>query len=145
MGGLAAAHELGARSVANARTVAFARRDGLPVPHKSFEGRRDIPLGSRVLEVRDVGPGHTADTVVVWLPGARILFGGDLVRSAASRTLGYTAEADLDAWPTSIRALIEAYGDARLIVPGHGAPGGRELLEHTLELLATVPQPPEAR
>jgi glyoxylase-like metal-dependent hydrolase (beta-lactamase superfamily II) len=116
--------------------VEIAKRGGLPVPREAFEGQRDVALGSRVLELRDVGPGHTEDTIVVWLPDVRILFGGDLVRSAASRSLGYTAEANLEAWPASVQALIEAYGDALLIVPGHGAPGGRELLDHTLELLA---------
>jgi metallo-beta-lactamase class B len=138
MGGLAAAHALGARSYGHATTVAFARRDGLPVPQESFEQERDIPLGSRVLEARFVGPGHTVDAVVVWLPDARILFAGDLVRSAASRSLGYTREADLDAWPGSVAALERAYADALLIVPGHGAPGGRELLDRTRELLATA-------
>ena len=137
MGGLAAAHERGARSYSSTKTAEIARRNGLPVPREAFERERDIPLGSRVLEARFVGPGHTVDTIVVWLPEVRILFGGDLVRAASSRALGYTAEADLATWPASVEALEKAYGDARLIVPGHGAPGGRELLQRTRELLAS--------
>lgn len=140
MGGLAAAHDLGARSYASAKTVEIARRDDLPVPGESFERERDIPLGSRLLEARFVGPGHTVDTIVVWLPDARILFGGDLVRSANARSLGYTREADLDRWPASVAALQRAYGEAALIVPGHGRPGGVELLSHTEELLARRPR-----
>jgi arylsulfatase A-like enzyme/glyoxylase-like metal-dependent hydrolase (beta-lactamase superfamily II) len=136
MGGLGAAHQLGARSYALDTTVRFARRDGLPVPEEGFAGELDIPLGSRTLEARFVGAGHTVDTVVVWLPDARILFGGDLVRSAASRALGFTGEADLRAWPASVDALERAYGDAGVVVPGHGAPGGPELFRHTRELLA---------
>jgi metallo-beta-lactamase class B/metallo-beta-lactamase class B GIM len=65
-----------------------------------------------------------------------VLFGGCLVRSAASRSLGYTKEADLEEWPQTIVAVRDSYGGARLIVPGHGSPGGKELFEHTLELLA---------
>jgi metallo-beta-lactamase class B len=134
MGGLAAAHDLGARSYAFRRTVELATRDGLPVPHVSFENALDVPLGSRALEVRFVGPGHTADNVVVWLPDARLLFGGDLVRSG--RTLGFTREANIEAWPSSIENLRREYPEAALVVPGHGPPGGVELLDHTLELLA---------
>jgi len=140
MGGLAAAHDLGARSHASTKTVEIARREGLPVPQEAFERECDIPLGSRVLEARFVGPGHTVDTIVVWLPDAEILFGGDLVRSATSRSLGYVEEADLEGWPASVEALQGAYGEAALIVPGHGRPGGAELLRHTLELLANRPQ-----
>jgi metallo-beta-lactamase class B len=135
MGGLAAAHDLGARSYASTRTVEITRRNGLPVPQEAFERERAIPLGSRVLEARFVGPGHTVDTIVVWLPDVRILFGGDLVRSATSRTLGFSEEADLEAWPATVEALRRAYGDAALIVPGHGRPGGSELLDRTLDLL----------
>jgi glyoxylase-like metal-dependent hydrolase (beta-lactamase superfamily II) len=136
MGGLAAAHDLGARSCSSMKTVAIAKGSGLPVPQEGFERERDIPLGSRVLEARFVGPGHTIDTIVVWLPDVRILFGGDLVRSAGSRSLGYVGQADLDGWPASIAALLHEYGEAALIVPGHGRPGGAELLTHTRDLLA---------
>ncbi len=140
MGGLAGAHDRSARSYASARTVEIARERGLPVPQEAFERERDISLGSRVLEARFVGPGHTVDTIVVWLPDVKILFGGDLVRSVASRSLGFTAEADLEEWPASVEALQRAYGEAALIVPGHGRPGGDELLTHTLDLLARRPR-----
>ena len=140
MGGLAAAHELGARSYSSTKTAEIAKRKELSVPRESFERERDILLGSRVLEARYVGPGHTVDTIVVWLPDARILFAGDLARSASARALGNIREADLDGWPASVEALQRAYGEATLIVPGHGRPGGAELLSHTQELLANRPR-----
>jgi glyoxylase-like metal-dependent hydrolase (beta-lactamase superfamily II) len=135
MGGLAAAHDRGARSWAHEQTVGFARRDGLPVPQESFEGGHDLQVGSRRLELRYVGPGHTADNIVVWIPDVKVLFGGDIVRSVGA-SLGYTKEADLGAWPSSIETLAREYEGAALIVPGHGRPGGAELLAHTRELLA---------
>ena len=71
----------------------------------------------------------------MWLPDVEVLFGGCLVRSSSATTLGYTAEADIESWPATIEALLTRYGHARLIVPGHGRPGGEELLQHTLALL----------
>ena len=42
-------------------------------------GRRTVSDGSRTLELIDVGPNpHTAENLVAWLPGERILFQGDL-------------------------------------------------------------------
>jgi metallo-beta-lactamase class B len=136
MGGLGAAHALGARSYALAATVAFAKRDGLPVPGTAFEREVVLRVGTRSLEVRFVGPSHTADAVVVWLPEVEILFGGDLLRSLDARSLGYTREADLEAWPESLAVLERTYPRARLLVPGHGEPGGLALLHHTRALLS---------
>lgn len=136
LGGLAAAHRLGARSYAFEKTVELARAAGREVPRNSFDGELEVRLGRRKLVARHVGGGHTVDNSVVWIPDAEVLYGGCLVRSASSKSLGYTAEADLAAWPKTIRRLLDDHGDARRIVPGHGPPGRRELLEHTLELLA---------
>jgi arylsulfatase A-like enzyme/glyoxylase-like metal-dependent hydrolase (beta-lactamase superfamily II) len=135
MGGLGAAHALGARSYALEATVARARRDGLPIPHEAFERQRDLRVGSRRLELRFPGPGHTADNIVVWIPDAKVLFGGDVVRSSGARSLGNTREAVLESWPESVGLLLSEYGEATTVVPGHGPPGGTELLDHTLELL----------
>jgi hypothetical protein len=39
-------------------------------------------------------------------------------------------------WPETIRRVLEQYGNLKpIVVPGHGAPGGIETLQHTLELL----------
>jgi metallo-beta-lactamase class B len=86
-------------------------------------------------EVGFFGAGHTADNLVVYLPAERLLFGGCLVKAAAATDIGNTAEADLAAWSGTIRRLAAAYPEAVVVVPGHGAPGGREVLAHTLELL----------
>ncbi len=134
-GGLAAAHQLGAHSYASKKTARFARRAGQPVPQTTFKRQLEVAVGTRKLRLHAAGPGHTVDNIVVWIPDDEILFGGCAVRSAAATQMGYTAEADLDRWPRTIETLLEAYGDARLVVPGHGSPGNTELLRHTLELI----------
>ena len=125
MGGLGAAHQLG-----RARTPWTPRwrspgETACRSPRRASTASRTSPWARGSSRRASWVAGHTADTVVVWLPDARILFGGDLVRSAGSRALGFTGEADLGAWPGSVAALERAYGEARVVVPGHGAPGGR--------------------
>jgi glyoxylase-like metal-dependent hydrolase (beta-lactamase superfamily II) len=41
-------------------------------------------------------------------------------------------------WPASLARLKARFPDARLIVPGHGDPGGWELVDNTLRLLAAA-------
>lgn len=81
------------------------------------------------------GAGHAVDNIIVWLPKLKILFGGCLVKSMASKSLGYTGEAYLDKWSDSVTILQQKYSDAMLVVPGHGKPGDLKLLAHTKKLV----------
>lgn len=139
LGGLDAAHRAGARSYGLERTAELARRDGKAAPEVTFTDRLKLSVGGRPLELRHPGPGHTEDNIVAWVPDVGVLFGGCLVRSGTAESLGNTAEADLVRWPDTIRVLQEVYPEAAVVVPGHGRPGGRELLQHTLDLLAAGP------
>ena len=86
------------------------------------------------IEVFYPGAGHTPDNVVVAVPRAGILFGGCLIRPAGAQNLGNTTDADVAAWADSVRAAAARYPAARLVVPSHGVPGGRGLLDHTIAL-----------
>jgi|GEM_PF-537521 len=133
-GGLAAAHARGAESWAMAATAAKVAERGAPVTHAAEEDHLSLDLGALKLEVHHLGAGHTPDNSVVWIPSRRVLFGGCLVRSAAAKDLGNTADADLEAWPSTIEAVVARFPEVKVVVPGHGSPGGRELLDNTLAL-----------
>ena len=134
LGGLAAAHEPGAASYASKTTIDLARSGGVVVPENGFEGRINLSVGSTIVSLEEVGPGHTIDNIVAWLPAEKILFGGCLVKSAKSG-LGYIKEADMKQWPRTVRAVAGKFAGAEIVIPGHGNPGGLELLEYTAELV----------
>lgn len=136
IGGLAEAHKRGAKSYAFEQTAIFAKEKGGPVPQITFKATHEVTCGPVKLMLDYPGGGHTIDNIVVWLPQQKILFGGCLIRSASSKTLGYTKEADLKNWPATLNAVKKKYGHAKMIIPGHGKPGGIDLVEHTLQLLA---------
>ncbi len=77
------------------------------------------------------GPGHSADNVVVHFPRRDLLFGGCMIKAGAS--IGYVADADLSRWEGSVRALEPL--TARVVVPGHGPTGGRELFDNTIAVV----------
>lgn len=141
LGGLAEAHRRGARSIAMEATRETARTTGKPVPLLGFVGLTTVSIGGCTVELRFPGGGHTRDNIVAWLPDAGVLFGGCLVKSGDATGLGYTGEADLPDWPGTIRTVMDLYPGARIVVPGHGAPGGQELLTHTLDLLRASATP----
>jgi cyclase len=105
----------------------------LAPPTETFTDRLTYRDGDLVVDVRFIGPGHTWGDVVVHLPRQRILFGGDVafwyVTPAAHN--GHVSR-----WIEAVDRVLQM--DADVIVPGHGAIGGRkELLETKayLELL----------
>lgn len=87
------------------------------------------------VEVFFPGASHSPDNVVVYFTKRKILFGGCMIKALEHRTLGFTGDADLQAWPQAVRRVQEKYPEPALVVPGHGQCGDSQLLSHTLQLL----------
>jgi metallo-beta-lactamase class B len=112
-------------------TAKLATARGLPVPPSTFSQARS--LGP--LELFFPGAGHSPDNLVVFHPGSGVLFGGCFVKDGAAKDLGNVGDADVAAWPESLERTRQRFPETRVVVPGHGAPGGLELLSHTRTLL----------
>lgn len=121
-------------------TRMLATAEGNAVPSDSLAGF-DVPgAAARLgpLEVFYAGGGHTRDNVVVYVPGAAVLHGGCAVHEASRTSAGNVADADLDAWPTTLRRVKARYPDAEVVVPGHGLPGGPALLDTSIRLVESA-------
>lgn len=92
---------------------------------RTFDEREGLRLTFGGEEVRVVfpGAGHSPDNVVVFFPARSVVFGGCMIKG--SRSIGYIGDADLDHWEAAVDEA-EKLG-AKIVVPGHGAPGGPEL------------------
>ena len=97
-----------------------------------------LALTNGAIEVFYPGAGHSRDNIVVWLPEHELLFGGCFVKSLSSKTLGYTGDADIAQWPTSMQKLIDKYPTVKQVVPGHGKIGDNKLLTHSKALALKV-------
>lgn len=118
---------------ASSRTNELLDRDRQVQARYSFDETSFWLVEDRI-EVFYPGAGHTEDNVVVWLPEHGILFGGCFVKI---RSLGNLSDAVLQSWPASAQNLVSRYGDAKMVVPGHGEVGDASLLTRT-RLLALV-------
>lgn len=136
LGGLPEVHKRGIRSIGLDRTRELALKAGVEAPKETFAGSTQLAVGGLEVELFHPGAGHTADNIVTWIPAKQVQFGGCFVKSADARSLGNTDESDLAAWPASLARLRDRFPGAQKIVPGHGDPGGWELVENTLRLLS---------
>lgn len=81
------------------------------------------------------GEGHTPDNIVVWFPKDKVLYGGCLIKSTETTDLGYTGNANVKAWPNTIKKLQQKYPERVFVIPGHESWASKLSLEHTLKLL----------
>ncbi len=135
IGGLEYLQSIGVESIANVLTVEKCRQEKLPLPSKAFTDSLLIDLNGLLLECRFHGGGHTSDNITVWIPEKKLLFGGCLIKSGDAENLGYTGEAVMQEWDTTVRKVKARYKNIKTVVPGHGDAGGAELLDHTVELV----------
>ncbi|KUL62382.1 MBL fold metallo-hydrolase [Streptomyces sp. NRRL S-1521] len=103
------------------------------LPSVTFEERLTLHSGDRSVELVFCGPAHTTNDVVVWLPGDRVLFAGDVVLAgAAPCTLMGSVEGALRAI-----GMLRAFG-ARTVVCGRGPIRDARVLDETEAYLRWV-------
>ncbi|MGH2454373.1 MAG: MBL fold metallo-hydrolase [bacterium] len=99
--------------------------DALPVlPTVTFDEGLTLHIGGVEVEVWHPGWGHTPGDAFFYLPAERVAVCGDLVWSAYHTNY---EDADLAGAREGLRALAAL--DADTFIPGHGPPGGPELLD----------------
>ena len=88
-------------------------------PTETFSEDYIITLGEYRIEVRYLGPAHSAGDVVVWLPQQELVIAGDM--AFHERMLPIFEDTDtrawLETWDTAFEPLNATY-----VIPGHGHP-----------------------
>ncbi|HEY2312874.1 MAG TPA: MBL fold metallo-hydrolase [Streptosporangiaceae bacterium] len=104
-------------------------------PTVTFTDRLRVWSDDMPIEVSYVGqPAHTTNDCLVWLPDAQVLFCGDLLFNGGTPFLLMGSVTGAIEVLTSVLAPIPA----STIVPGHGDPCGRDLIDTTLGYLRFV-------
>ncbi|MEU3891381.1 MBL fold metallo-hydrolase [Streptomyces sp. NPDC029041] len=96
----------------------------LAPPTVTYRDGLGLHVGALRAELAHVGPAHTSNDTVVWLPEQRVLFTGDLVMNGVTP---FCLMGSIAGSRTALRAL-RRYG-ATTVVPGHGPVGGPELFD----------------
>ncbi len=133
LGGLKAFHENNIPSYAKLKTIELARENKMTVPQNGFSDSVVLKVGNEKAIATFFGEGHTKDNVVGYFPSENILFGGCLIKELdASR--GYLGDANVAAWSGTVEKIKSTYPNLKFVVPGHGEPGDKKLLDYTIQL-----------
>lgn len=106
-------------------------------PRSEFTIKNDsiFTVGQYSFKTFYAGAGHTPDNIVIWFAKEKIMYGGCLIKSTEATNLGNLADADVDAWPITIRNLQRTCKNPAFIVTGHQDWTSKKSLDHTLQLL----------
>lgn len=134
-GGLPYFQQKGIATWSSALTLELCREHHENQAAYTFSHDTTFRVGKYVFQTYYPGEGHTKDNIVIWFPADKVLYGGCLVKSMDAGTLGNLADANTQAWPLSIKRVIERYPKPAYIIPGHLGWTDTRVLEHTLDLL----------
>jgi glyoxylase-like metal-dependent hydrolase (beta-lactamase superfamily II) len=85
------------------------------LPTETFDGRRELLVDDRRVELIEVGPAHTAGDAIVHVPGAGVVFTGDVLFIQGTPIVW---AGPISNWVAACQRILEL--DARVLVPGHG-------------------------
>jgi cyclase len=84
-------------------------------PTQTFEKRLDMTVGSKVVQLYNVGPAHTSGDTIVYVPSERIVFTGDILFNNGHPIVWAGPVAN---WVAACDLLLGL--DVDVVVPGHG-------------------------
>ncbi|WP_420155912.1 subclass B1 metallo-beta-lactamase [Siphonobacter sp.] len=135
VGGISELRKAGVRVVSTPLTAQQSVQAGYESPEGLLPNDTTFTIGGVPIRCYFPGEGHTRDNIVVWLPRQKILHGGCFVKSVAAFGMGNVADANLKEWGNSMKRLMNEFGTAQVVVPGHEEWGDTKALTHTLQLL----------
>jgi glyoxylase-like metal-dependent hydrolase (beta-lactamase superfamily II) len=110
------------------------------VPGRTFSSVLPLDLGDRALEIVHPGRGHTDGDVIVLVPDADVVLVGDLVEESTQRHAvpGFGSDCHPLEWPLTLDLVIGLIGERTRVVPGHGAPVGRDFVDDQRSAIGVV-------
>lgn len=112
----------------------------LTPPTRLFDGELELQVGDKKVVLIELGPAHTRGDAVVWVPGDKTLFTGDLLFKDAHPIVW---EGPVSNWIAALDRLMEM--DIETVVPGHGPLTDRSGLREAQRYLEVLSREVRAR
>jgi cyclase len=116
--------------------------DGIEVrmPTRTFEGRLDLEVGGRSVELIEVGPAHTRGDTLAYVPDARTIYTGDILFIGGTPIVW---AGPLSNWVAACDLMLGM--DIDTVVPGHGPVTDKAGIAAVRDYLAFVDAEASAR
>ena len=107
--------------------------DGIEVvpPNRTFQGELELTVGDKEVMLIEVGPAHTNGDAIVWVPGDRVVFTGDILFHEAHPVIW---EGPIANWIQACDRILAL--DVETVVPGHGPLADLSAIQRTRDYLS---------
>jgi len=102
-------------------------------PDRTFDGRLEVDVGGRTVELIEVGPAHTAGDSIVVVPDAGVVYTGDILFIGGTPIVW---AGPLSNWIDACDLMLGM--DVEHVVPGHGPVTGKAGVTAVRDYLAYV-------
>jgi cyclase len=85
------------------------------LPTRTFDGRLELDVGGRVVELVEVGPAHTRGDVLAFVPDANTVYTGDILFIGGTPIVW---AGPISNWVAACDLILDS--DVDVVVPGHG-------------------------
>jgi glyoxylase-like metal-dependent hydrolase (beta-lactamase superfamily II) len=109
-------------------------------PTRTFDGRLDLDVGGRIVELIEVGPAHTRGDTIVHVPQTRTVFTGDILFINGTPIVW---AGPLSNWIAACDLMLGM--DVDVVVPGHGPVTDKGGVAQVRDYLAFVEREATAR
>ena len=109
-------------------------------PDRTFDGRLELDVGGRTVELIEVGPAHTAGDSIAVVPDAGVVYTGDILFIGGTPIVW---AGPLSNWVDACDLVLGL--DVDLVVPGHGPVTDKSGVTAVRDYLAFVDQEATAR
>jgi len=99
----------------------FEEIDEYVLPTRTFENELKMKVGDKEVQLFNVGPAHTGGDVLVYVPGDRTVFTGDILFNEGHPVIW---EGPIANWVRACDMMLD--WDLETVVPGHGAICGKD-------------------
>ena len=99
----------------------FEEIDEYVLPTRTFENELKMMVGDKEVQLFNVGPAHTGGDVLVYVPGDRTVFTGDILFNEGHPVIW---EGPIANWVRACDMMLD--WDLETVVPGHGAICGKD-------------------
>jgi cyclase len=112
----------------------------LRLPDRTFDGRLEVEVGGRVVELVEVGPAHTAGDTLAVVPDAGVVYTGDILFIGGTPIVW---AGPLSNWIAACDLMLGM--DVDTVVPGHGPVTDKAGVTDVRDYLVFVEQEAGAR
>ncbi len=109
--------------------------DGIQItmPTRTFEGRLELDVGGRSVELIEVGPAHTRGDTIAYVPDAKTVYTGDILFIGGTPIVW---AGPLSNWVAACDLMLGM--DIETVVPGHGPLTDKRGIAEVRDYLAFV-------